>query len=123
VEIAGGESAQIQDGQHLDHLGRTPHVRRPDAAAEALALALLIAPAIVDPRRPKSSTVPVPKVGLRPWDRSLRTTSVRPRSVALVTMALHLVCGFRIQRRHQYPPRCSPRDLLDELPKFPACFP
>src|SRR5713101_2545846 len=45
-----------------------------DAAGEALALAVLIAPLT---RGAQSSTVPVPKISFAPWDRPLCTTSAR----------------------------------------------
>src|SRR5713101_2513568 len=71
-------------------------------------------------RGTRSSTVPVPKVSLRPWDRPLCTTGARP--VSCRAMTLDVVVGFRLQRRHQHPPRSEPCDLI-QLKKLLACFP
>src|SRR5712692_903343 len=50
-------------------------------------------------------------------------TSVRiPWVVTLLAMTLGVVVGFRLQRRHQHPPRSEPCDLI-QLKKLLACFP
>ena len=48
TEIAGGQPAQVENGQHFGDLGRTAHVRRQDLAGEASALAVLIVAAVID---------------------------------------------------------------------------
>src|SRR6266852_5053167 len=58
-----------------------------------------------------SSTVPVPKVSLRPWPRPLRTQRAS-LLVALAAMALDVIVGLRLKRFDQHPPGALARDLI-----------
>src|ERR1019366_6789761 len=69
-----------------------------------------------------SSTVPRAQSKLAPLGPAVVHHQRPPLVVALVTVALHIVDGFRRQRRHQHPPRSHPRDLI-QLKKLLACFP
>src|ERR1700687_1376838 len=122
AKIAGGEPAQIQDGQHLGHLGRTPHVTRQDAARVAPAASLLILPAIVDPRRLKlhGSRAQGKLAPLAPAVAHHQRTSLL---VALAALALDVIVGLRLKRFAQHPPCALARDLVQRqkpLTGFPC---
>src|ERR1700719_4493110 len=121
AEIPGGEPAQIENRQYLGDFGRTPHVGRQNAAGETLPLALFITPAVVDPPRPQLHP-PRAQGKLAPLRAAVVHYQRPSLIVALVTMTLDVVVGFRLQRRHQHPPRSHPCDLV-QLKKLPFSFP
>jgi hypothetical protein len=121
TEIAGGESAQIENRRRLGDFGRTAHIGRQDLAGEALAAPLFIAAAVSDPRRlyfhGSCSQRDFP-------DRGAAVAHHQGMSIfiARAAMALGVSVGLRLQRRHQHPPRALARDLV-QRPKLPARFP
>jgi hypothetical protein len=121
VEIPGRKSAQVENRQHLGDLGRTAQVWRQNLAGEALAAALFIAPAVINPRRLHfygsrsqghfaSGRVPVAH-----YQRV-------PLLVALGSMPLDVGVGLRLKCRHQHPSRTLSGDLVQRQ-KLIARFP
>ncbi len=122
AKIASGETAQIQDGQHLGHLGRTAHVTRQDPAGEAPATSLFITAAVIDPRCLKLYC-PRSQRKLAPLAPAVAHHQRASLLVALAPMALDVIVGLRLKRFDQHPPCALARDLIQRqklLTGFPC---
>ena len=97
MEIAGGKPAQIENRQHLGHLGRTPHVGRQDAATKALALTVFITAGVIDPRRLKLHR-PGSQGKLAPLGPTVAHHQRASVLVARAAMALDVIVGLGPER-------------------------
>jgi hypothetical protein len=121
LKIARGQPAQIQNRQHLRHLGCPAHVAGKDLAGETAPLAVGVDASIVDARcahrqRPAAGH----ELARR---RGAVAHHLRPPSfIALLTVSSHVLVDFCRERLVQHLQRPALQQLVQRGPQFLVFF-